>query len=172
LRESVALDGADLTALESLPARAGTGPNLIITTIAGWERAVKKKSHKASQDKRAAAKQNWKELQIVHPDAAGIDIGGSEHWVAISAERDPEPVRCYGVFTADLNSLAEWLREKGVRSVAMQSTGVYWIAVLEILQQQGLEVFLVNARHTKNLAGRKSDIAECQWLLKLHTLGC
>src|SRR5205809_3897950 len=114
---------------------------------------------------------DWKALEIVHPDAAGIDIGGSEHWVAISPERDEQPVRCFDCFTADLEQMADWLVERGVRSVAMQSTGVYWIPVLEILQQRGLEVYLVNARHTKNLPGRKSDIAECQWLLKLHTFG-
>jgi len=121
--------------------------------------------------KGAKPKIDWKALEIVHPDAAGIDIGGSEHWVAISPERDEQPVRCFDCFTADLEQMADWLIERGVRSVAMQSTGVYWIPVLEILQERGLEVYLVNARHTKNLPGRKSDIAECQWLLKLHTFG-
>lgn len=116
-------------------------------------------------------KMDWKELEVVHPDAAGIDIGGSEHWVAIRPEGDPEPVRRFDCFTADLEQMADWLVERGVRSVAMQSTGVYWMPVYEILQQHGLEVYLVNARHTKNLPGRKSDIAECQWLLKLHTFG-
>jgi transposase len=116
-------------------------------------------------------KVDWKALEVVHPDAAGIDIGGREHWVAISPERDPEPVRCFECFTADLERMADWLQTRGVRSVALQSTGVYWIPVFEILQQRGMEVFLVNARHTKNLPGRKSDVAECQWLLKLHTFG-
>jgi transposase len=118
-----------------------------------------------------AAKVDWKALEIVHPDAAGIDIGGSEHWVAIASERDPHPVRCYDCFTSDVEQMADWLVARGVRSVAMQSTGVYWIPVFEILQQHGLEVYLVNARHTKNLPGRKKDIEECQWLLKLHTFG-
>jgi transposase len=121
--------------------------------------------------KPAKPKIDWKALDMVHPDAAGIDIGGSEHWVAISPDRDPEPVRRFGCFTQDLQHLADWLISHAVRSVAMQSTGVYWIPVFEILQQRGLEVYLVNARHTKNLPGRKSDIAECQWLLKLHTFG-
>ncbi|MDQ2947582.1 MAG: transposase [Acidobacteriota bacterium] len=107
----------------------------------------------------------------MHPNAAGIDIGGSEHWVAISPERDQRPVRCFDCFTADLEQMADWLIERGVRSVATQSTRVYWIPVFEILQRRGLEVCLVNARHTKNLPGRKSDITECQWLLKLHTFG-
>jgi len=98
-------------------------------------------------------------------------VGGSEHWVAISPDRDAEPVRSFRCFTADLREMAKWLVEKGVRSVAMQSTGVYWMSVFEVLEQHGLEVYLVNARHTKNLPGRKSDIQECQWLLKLHAFG-
>ena len=114
---------------------------------------------------------DWKALEIVHPDAAGIDVGGSEHWVAISPDRDPEPVRRFGCFTADLREMGRWLVEKGVRSVAMQSTGVYWMPVFEVLEQQGLEVYLVNAQHTKNVPGRKSDVQECQWLLKLHAFG-
>jgi transposase len=122
-------------------------------------------------EKAVSPKVDWKALEVVHPDAAGIDIGGSEHWVAISPERDEQPVRCFECFTADLEQMADWLAARGVRSVAMQSTGVYWMPVFEILQQRGLEVYLVNARHTKNLPGRKSDVAECQWLLKLHTFG-
>jgi transposase len=132
-------------------------------------RAVKKPT---GQPNRSVPKKvNWKALEIVHPVAAGIDVGGSEHWVAINPERDPEPVRCFGCFTADLREMAVWLVEKGVRSVALQSTGVYWMPVLEVLEQHGLEVYLVNARHTKNVPGRKSDVQECQWLLKLHAFG-
>jgi transposase len=124
-----------------------------------------------AKKKSVPKKVDWKALEIVHPDAAGIDVGGSEHWVAVSPDRDPEPVRRFGCFTADLREMARWLVEKGVRSVAMQSTGVYWMPVFEILEQQGLEVYLVNAQHTKNVPGRKSDIQECQWLLKLHAFG-
>ena len=119
----------------------------------------------------AREKVDWKALDVVHPDAAGIDVGGSEHWVAVSPDRDPEPVRRFGCFTVDLREMAQWLIDKGVRSVAMQSTGVYWMPVLEVLEQNGLEVYLVNARHTKNLPGRKSDVQECQGLLKLHAFG-
>jgi transposase len=119
----------------------------------------------------ARKKVDWKALDIVHPEAAGIDVGGSEHWVAVSPDRDSEPVRRFGCFTADLREMARWLIEKGVHSVAMQSTGVYWMPVFEMLEQNGLEVYLVNARDTKNLPGRKSDVQECQWLLKLHTFG-
>jgi transposase len=80
-------------------------------------------------------------------------------------------VRCFECFTSDVERMADWLAAHGVRSVAMQSTGVYWMPVFEILQHRGMEVYLVNARHTKNLPGRKSDIAECKWLLRLHTFG-
>ena len=125
----------------------------------------------AQKEKSARKSVDWKALEIVHPDAAGIDVGGSEHWAAVSPDRDAEPVRRFGCFTADLREMARWLLEKGVRSVALQSTGVYWMPVFEILEQHGLKVFLVNARHTKNLPGRKSDVQECQWLLKLHAFG-
>jgi transposase len=110
-------------------------------------------------------------LEVVHPHAAGIDVGNSAHYVAVRPERDPEPVRRFECFTADLYHLAEWLEGCGVKTVAMQSTGVYWIPLYEILEEHGFEVYLVNARHTKNLPGRKSDVQESQWLLKLHTYG-
>jgi len=126
---------------------------------------------KGAQKRSVPKKVDWKALEVVHPDAAGIDVGGSEHGVAIAPDRDPEPVRRFGCFTVDLREMARWLIEKGVRSVAMQSTGVYWMPVFEVLEQQGLEVYLVNAQHTKNVPGRKSDVEECQWLLKLHAFG-
>src|SRR6202171_4425635 len=110
-------------------------------------------------------------LEVVHPHAAGIDVGKSAHYVAVRPERDPQPVRRFECFTTDLRRLAEWLQSYGVKTVAMQSTGVYWIPLYEILEERGLEVYLVNARHTKNLPGRKSDVQESQWLLKLHTHG-
>jgi transposase len=132
---------------------------------------VSRKKPTGKQNRSAQKRVDWKALEIVHPDAAGIDVGGSEHWVAISPDRDPEPVRRFGCFTADVREMGRWLVEKGVRSVAMQSTGVYWMPVFEVLEQQGLEVYLVNAQHTKNVPGRKSDVQECQWLLKLHAFG-
>jgi transposase len=132
---------------------------------------VNRKKPTGKQRGSAQKRVDWKALEIVHPDAAGIDVGGSEHWVAIGPDRDPEPVRRFGCFTADVREMGQWLVEKGVRSVAMQSTGVYWMPVFEVLEQQGLEVYLVNAQHTKNVPGRKSDVQECQWLLKLHAFG-
>lgn len=110
-------------------------------------------------------------LDVMHPHAAGIDVGNSTHYVAVRPDRDPDPVRRFECFTADLHRLADWLQQCGVTTVAMQSTGVYWIPLYEILDARGVEVFLVNARHTKNLPGRKSDVQESQWLLKLHTYG-
>src|SRR5882762_4169928 len=103
-------------------------------------------------------------LDVVHPRAAGIDIGNGTHYVAVRPDQDPEPVRRFECFTADLHRLADWLEACGVETIAMQSTGVYWIPLYEILEERGLEVYLVNARHTKNLPGRKSDVQESQRL--------
>ncbi len=91
-------------------------------------------------------------LAVVHPEAAGIDVGNESHYVAVRPDRDSEPVRKFACFTADLYRMAEWLRSCGVKTVAMQSTGVYWIPLYDILEEFGFEVFLVNARHTKSLA--------------------
>ena len=110
-------------------------------------------------------------LEVVHPDAAGIDIGNEVHYVAVPPNRSGEAVRRFGCTTAELRAMADWLKQCGIRTVAMQSTGVYWIAVFDILEEAGLEVYLVNARETKNLPGRKSDVQESQWLMKLHTYG-
>jgi transposase len=110
-------------------------------------------------------------LQVVHPKAAGIDVGNEEHWVAVPADRDPAPVQSFGCFTRDLQEMADWLERCGIETVAMQSTGVYWVALYDILSERGIRVFLVNAADTKNLPGRKTDIQECQWLLKLHAYG-
>ena len=110
-------------------------------------------------------------LEVVHPNAAGIDIGNESHYVAVPPSRDSQPVQRFGCTTAELKAMAAWLKQCGIRTAAMQSTGVYWIAVYDILEQAGLEVYLVNARDTKNLPGRKSDVQESQWLMKLHTYG-
>ena len=110
-------------------------------------------------------------LEVVHPQAAGIDIGNESHYVAVPPNLDPQPVRCFGCTTVELKKMAEWLTQCGIRTVALQSTGVYWIAVYDILEEARLEVYLVNARETKNLPGRKTDVQESQWLMKLHTYG-
>jgi len=110
-------------------------------------------------------------LEVVNPHAAGIDVGNSAHYVAVRPDCDSQPIRRFECFTADLHRLAEWLRSCGVKTVALQSTGVYWIPLYDILEERGFQVYLVNAQHTKNLPGRKSDVQESQWLLKLHTYG-
>src|SRR5882672_11247166 len=110
-------------------------------------------------------------LEVVHPDAAGIDIGNESHYVAVPPTRDSQPIRRFGCTTAELKQMANWLKQCAIRTIAMQSTGVYWIAVYDILEEAGFEVYLVNARETKNLPGRKSDVQESQWLMKLHTYG-
>ena len=110
-------------------------------------------------------------LEVVHPDAAGIDIGNESHYVAVPPTRDNQPVRRFGCTTAEVKEMAIWLKQCAIRTIAMQSTGVYWIAVYDILEESGFEVYLVNARETKNLPGRKSDVQESQWLMKLHTYG-
>jgi hypothetical protein len=110
-------------------------------------------------------------LGIVHANAAGIDIGSPEIWVGIPSDRAGETVRCFGTFTSDLQALADWLVENKLDRVAMESTGVYWIPLFEILEAQGIRVSLVNARYAKHVPGRKSDIVDCQWLQKLHSLG-
>ncbi len=112
-----------------------------------------------------------KGLELTHPNAAGIDIGSASHFVAVPADRDDEPVREFASFTADLHRLADWLRDCGVDTVAMESTGVYWIPLFELLDARGFTVLLVNARHVKNVSGRKSDVLDCQWLQQLMSYG-
>ena len=110
-------------------------------------------------------------LTLTHPNAAGIDIGSAAHYVAVPPERDAEPVREFKSFTADLQALADWLQACGVDTVAMESTGVYWIPLYELLDSRGFKVLLVNARHVKNVSGRKSDVLDCQWLQQLMSYG-
>lgn len=112
-----------------------------------------------------------KHLQHINLNAAGIDIGSERHMVAVPEGRDEVSVREFGTFTADLNALADWLKQCGVTTVAMESTGVYWIPVFEVLERRGFEVKLVDARHVKNVSGRKSDVLDCQWIQQLHTYG-
>src|ERR1700675_605538 len=110
-------------------------------------------------------------LTIVNANAGGIDVGNESHYVAVPPDRDRCPVREFGCWTAALKQMAEWLKSCRIDTVAMQATGVYWIALYDILEQHGIRVVLVNAQHTKNVPGRKTDVQECQWLMKLHTYG-
>jgi transposase len=109
---------------------------------------------------------------VTNPDAAGIDVGADEHWVAVPADRDAEPVRRFGACTADLEAIAAWLRACGVTTVAMESTGVYWIPLYELLEARGLAVQLVDARQVARAPGRpKTDPNDCQWIQRLHSYG-
>src|SRR5260370_15976659 len=110
-------------------------------------------------------------LTIRHHNAAGIDIGSASHFVAVPPDRDDEPVREFPSFTADLNALADWLKACGVDTIAMESTGVFWIPLFELLESRGFTVLLVNARHVKNVSRRKSDVLDCQWFQQLMTYG-
>lgn len=111
------------------------------------------------------------ELTIQHPDAAGIDIGGSSHFVAVPPDRSEIPVREFACYTQDLHEMANWLLSCRITIVALESTGVYWIPVYEVLESHGIEVMLVHARHVKHVSGRKSDVLDCQWLQQLMTFG-
>lgn len=124
-----------------------------------------KKAKSTPQPKAQAA------LQIVFPNAAGLDIGANEIMVAIPPDREGVTVRRFGTSTPDLVALADWLQEVGVTHVAMESTGVYWIPVFELLAERGFEVIGVNARHIKHPPGRKSDVMDCQWIQQLHAHG-
>lgn len=110
-------------------------------------------------------------LSMVHPNAAGLDVGSTEHVVAVAPDRSDTPVRTFKSFTGQLYELADWLKQLGIATVAMESTGVYWIPVFEILEARGFEVLLVNARDVKNVPGRKTDVNDAQWLQQLHEHG-
>jgi transposase len=111
------------------------------------------------------------QLQQVHLDAAGIDVGSEFHMVAVPSDRDEQPVRKFEAFTADLEALADWLSRCGIETVAMESTGVYWIPLFELLESRGFQVLLVDPRRLKSVPGRKTDVLDCQWIQQLHTFG-
>lgn len=129
---------------------------------------MKKQSSKRKTKK---TKSLPKELKQVNLDAAGIDIGSCSHFVSVPEGRDKETVKEFQGFTTDLQQLSDWLKECKIKTVAMESTGIYWLPLYEILEADGFEVLLVNPRHIKNVPGRKSDVLDCQWLQQLHTFG-
>jgi transposase len=110
-------------------------------------------------------------LQHLNLNAAAVDVGATSLFVAVPPGRDTTDVREFGTFTADLYRLADWLQACQVDTVVMESTGVYWIPIFEILEERGFTVLLVDARHVKHGSGRKSDVLDCQWLQQLHTSG-
>ena len=126
---------------------------------------------KLQKQQKKKTKINLDSLPLIEPNAAGIDIGHREHWCAVPSGRCEKPVRSFGTFTEDLEKMADWLHQCGIKTVAMESTGVYWIPAFQILERRGFAVCLVNARHVKNVSGRKSDVLDCQWLQRLHSFG-
>jgi transposase len=125
----------------------------------------------ARKRKKDGRKTDHTVLPLMRPDAGGIDIGATEIFVAVPADRAAENVRSFPTFTQDLYAAAEWLKQCGVKTVAMESTGVYWIPLFQILEERDFEVCLVNARHVKNVPGRRTDVSDCQWLQFLHSVG-
>jgi transposase len=115
--------------------------------------------------------ETWQGVKVIHPNAAGLDIGSEEIWAAVPPARTAEPVRKFGTYTPDLQALADWLQACGIDTVTMEATGVYWIPVYELLEAEGFQVFVVNARHIKNVPGRKSDVQDGQWIQGLHSVG-
>jgi len=122
----------------------------------------------AQRQMRGRSSGQW---STINPHAAGLDVGATFHVVAVAPDRDEQPVRTFGTFSGDLHRLADWLQRVGITTVAMESTGVYWIPAFEILEARGIAVVLVNARHVKHVPGRKSDVNDAQWLQQLHQYG-
>ncbi len=110
-------------------------------------------------------------MPVIHSSAAGIDIGSKFHVVAVGSDKATEPVRTFQSFTTDLHDMAKWLKSCGITTIAMESTGVYWIPAFEVLESYGFEVFLVNSREAKNVPGRKTDVNDAQWIQRLHQFG-
>ena len=120
------------------------------------------------KEKRPRARSSGR-LSTINEHAAGLDVGSTFHVVAVRGDQDDQPVRTFRSFSGDLHQMADWLTSVGITTVAMESTGVYWIPVFEILEARGLEVLLVNARDVKNVPGRKTDVNDAQWLQQLRS---
>lgn len=125
----------------------------------------------SQQYKRRSRRARSAPLAQMHLNAAGIDVGADAHWVAVPPDRDEQPVQRFGAFTADLYVLADWLQQCQIETVVLESTGVYWIALFEVLEERGFDVKLVDAHHARQVPGRKTDVRDCQWLQELHTYG-
>jgi transposase len=156
------------TSLERLQVFLQTGPDPAINS--SRENYLSKRRGKAKRVQKASNPE-LENLPILNRDAAAIDIGSEQHWVAVPPGRDTESVRSFGAFTIDRHAMAGWLKQCGIKSVVMESTGVYWMVPFQILEQYGLEVLLIDARLARNLPGRKSDVLDCQWHQQLHTFG-
>ena len=135
------------------------------------QRSASKRKARGSHRQQGEDNRRRSKLTITHPDAAGIDVGARVHYVAVPEGRTGKPVRSFGSYTAQLEELVHWLKDCGIKTVAMESTGVYWIPLFQKLEEAGLEVLLVDARQAKHVPGRKSDVQDCQWLQQLHSYG-
>jgi len=151
----------------TIPTRVGMRGTLPIQGASAMKKHTKEKNHTQQKKERRQPAG----LPIINPDAAGIDVGSEEHWVAVPGDRDEQPVRCFGCFTADLHEMARWLKACKVTTIAMEATGVYWITPFQVLESYGFEVKVVNARHVKNVPGRKTDVEDAQWIQRLHSCG-
>src|SRR6056297_2162232 len=124
-----------------------------------------------AKTKKKKIKNEVQPLHVMQPNSAGIDIGSAEIYVAVPGDWTDNSVRRFDTFTDDLHKAAKWLKQCGIKSIAMESTGVYWIPVFQIMDAYGFDVILANARHVKNVPGRKTDVQDCQWLQYLHSVG-
>jgi len=132
---------------------------------------VLRMKYSSKKQKLPEGKSSSSSLPVLFPDTAGIDIGSKSHFVAVPHERDCNPVREFSTFTADLHKMVKWLKECNIKTIIMESTGVYWIPAFELLESNGFCVKLVNARHIKNVSAHKTDVLDCQWLQQLGTFG-
>src|SRR5215813_13404823 len=143
---------------------------LVIREDAAMARAARRPGERQHR-KRRSSQARAAPLKQMNLNAAGIDVGADCHWVAVPPDRDEQPVQRFGAFTADLYVLAEWLRQCQIETVVLESTGVYWIALFEVLEERGFDVKLVDAHYARQVPGRKTDVKDCQWLQELHTYG-
>lgn len=132
---------------------------------------VLKMNHTLNNQKIQERQNSNNSLPVLFPDTAGIDIGSKSHFVAVPSERDRNPVREFSTFTANLHQMIQWLKDCNIKTIIMESTGVYWIPTFELLESNDFEVKLVNARHVKNVSAHKTDVLDCQWLQQLGTFG-
>ena len=133
------------------------------------QRSASKRKARGSHCPQGKGNRRRSKLTISNPDAAGIDIGSQVHYAAVPEGRDQVSVRSFGAYTAQLDELVQWFKDCGIKTVAMESTGVYWIPLFQKLEEAGLEVLLVDARQAKHVPGRKSDVQDCQWVQQLHS---
>lgn len=158
-----------ITATRKAPATPATSP--ATPRPAPAPRRSSKGRGRTSKKEKCAHTLPWEQWPVVHPDAAGIDIGTREHWVSVGAHRPGENKRAFGTTTPELSEMVAWLKERGIKHVAMESTGLYWVPVYERLEEAGLSVILADARQTRHTAGRKSDLLDCEWIAQLHAYG-